>query len=418
MHIEATSGLLLILVTALALIAANSSFSDSYFAFWDNKIGFTFFNFSFYLTVKQWINDGLMTAFFFVVGMEVKREIVHGSLGNVRQAMLPVLAALGGMVIPALIYVAIAHNSDYVNGWGIPMTTDIAFVVGCLAILGRKVPSALRILLLTLAIADDIGAIIVIALAYSSGIDTHALILAALGMGLGYGLIRLGVKNVAIYLAVAGFVWFYFHESGIHPTIAGVIFGLAIPANPSVENRRFKLALRSVQRSTTLDRWASYEEKKKRMKNVARAARSSVSPIERLIDDLHPWVAFFIMPIFAFANAGVMFSGGIPSYTVATGIFVGLIIGKPVGITLFSWLAVKLKITSLPDDLNWPTVFFGSTLTGIGFTMALFISGLAFTGPVLASAKVGVLLASGISAAVGMTGLGIYLSRKRASSAT
>lgn len=410
LRIEAASGIILLFATLAALVLANSSLSESYLRFWETEIGIRIGSFELVHSLKHWINDGLMTLFFFVIGLEVKREIVSGELRNPRTASLPVVAALGGMIAPAAFYLALQYGQPGERGWGIPMATDIAFVVGCLALLGSRVPRGLRVLLLSLAIADDIGAILVIAIGYSSDLNFHALSIGCAGMVIVVVMAQLGVRSVPIYFLVGVVIWHFFHESGIHPTIAGVILGLLTPARNWVGEERLNaiigelsVALKSSDEEKSPDRGL--------LQSVELAARESISPLGRLESAFHPWVGFVIMPIFALANAGIPLHGADFSEPISVAVMVGLVLGKPIGIVLFTWLAVSLGIARLPRGVTWAILLAGGILAGIGFTMALFIAGLALEGDLLNASKVGILSASAFCAVVGSGLLYWLLSR-------
>jgi len=410
-HVEAASGVVLLLATTLALLAANSPWSATYLAIWELPAGFQIGDFNMVHSLKHWINDFLMAIFFFVIGLEVKREMVSGELQSIKSAALPIFAALGGMIIPAMLYLLVQAGESGEQGWGIPMATDIAFVVGTLAMLGKRIPSALRILLLSLAIVDDIGAILVIAIGYTSSLDYTALLLGIVCIGLFILLQKAGVRNVAVFTVVALCIWFGFHESGIHATIAGVIVGLLTPAESWVSERRLTGLLQQTLRFLQGEQWRTSKERYEVLRTAERAARKSVSSMERFENDLHPWVGFLIMPVFALANAGVPVNmSGITS-TVAFAVVTGLLVGKPLGIYLFSMLAVKLKLAALPDSLNQLDILGGGFLAGIGFTMALFIAGLALQGTLLDQAKLGIIMGSLLSALVGV--LILVMNRKR-----
>jgi NhaA family Na+:H+ antiporter len=402
LHVEAASGVLLLVCTAIALILANSAASEWYTAIWKTKVGFAFGDFSMMYSLQHWINDGLMAIFFFVVGLEVKREMVLGELRDAKRAALPVAAAIGGMVVPALVYLAFQGSGEAARGWGIPMATDIAFVVGCMAVLGPRVPRILRVMLLSLAIVDDIGAILVIAVGYTESLNITALLLAFAGLAVVYGLGRAGVRSFGIYAILGVLVWFGFHESGVHATIAGVLMGLLTPARSYLGENTISQMFQRADKTLHGGDWVNMHHRSDTVRKFTDSLREVISPLEYLEGTLHPWTSFVIMPIFALANAGVAFSMGDFGEPVAIAIMAGLVIGKPVGILLMSFLAVKLVTKTLPEGLTWSAMVGGGFLSGIGFTMALFISGLALSGPVLQTAKVGVLGASLIAAVIGM----------------
>ncbi|CAD73301.1 MAG TPA: Na+/H+ antiporter NhaA [Rhodopirellula baltica] len=402
LHIEATSGLVLILCTVVALVAANSSWADSYLAFWHTDLTIAVGDIVFHHSLHHVINDGLMAVFFFVIGLEVKRELAHGSLSDLKQATLPIAAAIGGMIVPATLYLSMQYGQPGVQGWGIPMATDIAFVVGCLAILGSRVPHSLRVLLLSLAIVDDIGAILVIAIGYTESLDGRYLFLAAVAVGAVHFLSRIGVRRFPPYVIVGVLAWIALHESGIHATLIGVILGLMTPATPTLVPERFREYLHEKEHEFQPKEWSRRLHRAEVVREVQQLTRETVSPLEYLEVTLHPWTAYVIMPVFALANAGVLIEPANLSDSVAIAVVIGLVVGKPLGIALFSWLVIRLGVARLPSGLNWPILMSGSFLAGIGFTMALFIDGLAFGADGLDTAKTGVLVGSAISAIAGM----------------
>jgi len=405
LHVEAAGGAILVICAATALVLANSPWSEEYLAFWKTPMSFAIGSFKVKGYLQHWINDGLMTLFFFTVGLEVKRELVLGELKQLRRAALPVAAAIGGMVLPASLYFAMQYGQSGVRGWGIPMATDIAFVVGCMAILGPRVPRSLRVMLLSLAIVDDIGAILVIAIGYTENLDWTALALGFAGIVFVSALAKIGVRSVGIYLVMGILVWFAFHESGVHATISGVILGLMTPTRSWVSTPLLDKAMDAAQRVFNRADFGEDEDDIEVFQYVEFASREAVSPLERLESQLHPWVSFAIMPVFALANAGVALElSGLLS-PIAVAIMAGLVIGKPLGVFLFSWLAVKSGIASLPKGVTWSRLIGGGCLAGIGFTMAMFIASLAFKSAemetMLNHAKIGVLFGSVLSAAIG-----------------
>ncbi len=415
MHIEAASGVVLLLAAGLSMALANSSFADIFMSFWKTEFVIGIGSFKMSHSLQHWINDGLMVIFFYVVGLEVKREMVMGELTDMRKAALPIAGALGGMITPAAIFLSLQYGKPGAHGWGIPMATDIAFVVGCLALLGSRVPSGLRVMLLSLAIADDIGAILVIAIGYTEHLSLWFLGAALAGIAFFLLLMRLGVKSVAVYVMIMVIVWFFFHQSGIHATLAGVIFGLLTPTRAPVNQGALgKLILKAgnVIQGCGLN---MPKERYHKLRQMEIALRKSVSPLERFEAKLHPWVAFGIMPLFALANAGVPISADSFSHPLALAVAAGLLAGKPVGIFVFSWLAVKTGLAKLPGKVSWKAIFAGGLLAGIGFTMALFIAGLAVRGPMLDDAKLGVILGSAASAVGGMLMLTLIFPRREKS---
>ncbi len=387
-----SSGAVLLATAALAaLIWANSPWSASYESLWTTRASIGFAGHSLDLDLRHWVNDGLMTIFFFVVGLEIKREATHGHLSSRRAALLPVIAAMGGMAVPALIYMAIA-GSTAPRGWAIPVATDIALAVGALTVAKGRVPSSLRAFLLGLAIVDDIGGIIIIAVVYSSGLAFGWMTASFLGVALAILVRRSGVQAIAVYVVVGVFVWFAFHEGGIHPTIAGVIMGLLAPASPRVQKE-------------LVDVEDGFEVSDIDAARIAtQAARNSVSVVEWLQHVLHPWSSFFIVPIFALANSGIEVSiNGLRdafASSVMWGIFFGLLVGKPVGIFLTVRLAIKSGVADAPEGARPLQIVGVGTAAGIGFTVALFITELALANEVdQTNAKMAILLAS-ITAAI------------------
>jgi NhaA family Na+:H+ antiporter len=399
LHVEAASGVVLLAAAVVAFAIANSPLADWFLGLWKTRLAFGIGDFTMDHSLKHWVSDGLMAVFFFVVGLEVKREIVLGQLRDLRQAALPIAAALGGMVVPAAIYLAFLWGDAAARGLGIPMATDIAFVVGCLAVLGKRVPQSLRVLLLSLAIADDIGAILVIAIGYTDTLNVNALVLAGVGLAFVVLMRRVGVRSIPAYTIVGALVWVGFHESGVHATIAGVLLGLLTPTDRWVSESILSGVVaraREVWQGESADRAHS-------LRQIQTAARESLSPLERLENGIHPWSAFLIMPVFALANAGVAFEAALLTDPVSVAVAAGLVLGKPLGIVLFSYVGVLLGVASLPDGVNWRVLTAGACLAGIGFTMSLFIAGLALEGPALEAAKMGVLGGSVISGVIGMT---------------
>jgi Na+:H+ antiporter, NhaA family len=412
LRIEAASGILLFLAAAVALIWANSPWADGYVQLWHTSVAIRIGGFAFERTLEWIVNDGLMVIFFFVVGMEIRREIHHGELSEWRRAALPAAAALGGMLAPAGLYLLVARASEIRSGWGVPMATDIAFAVGILTLLGNRVPAALRVLLLALAVIDDLGAIVIIALFYSSGLGTSGLLIAALGFAGVFLMQRLGIRSKPAYVAPAFLAWAGVYAAGVHPTIAGVIVGLATPARAWLGPEGFldgvRKELAMLERETPAA--LSAEELSTTLHQLNVARREAVSPSQSLIESLHPWVAFGIMPVFALANAGVPLSGWTPdasSFQVATAVAVGLIVGKPLGILVACWLTLRLRIGALPAGIGYRHLVVLGVVAGVGFTMSLFIGNLAFAdSKLLAAAKLGVLLGS-----TGAAMLGIVLGR-------
>jgi NhaA family Na+:H+ antiporter len=409
-HKQSSGGILLIAATMVALAWANSPWSESYAALWHTKFTVDIGDFSISKDLTHWINDGIMAIFFLVVGLEIKREVLVGELSSVRDAALPVAAALGGAVVPGLIYLAINAGTEGSVGWGIPMATDIAFALGVLALLGERAPVALKVFLTALAIVDDIVAVLVIAFFYTSEISW-----GALGAGGAFlaGLVvanLLGVGRTLVYAVLGLGLWLCFLLSGVHATIAGVLLALTVPAssfiNPAAFLERSRYVLdRFEQAGEKGEHVLANEERQAALHALNHAAYKLEPPLHELENTLHPWVVFAIMPIFALANAGVSLGGDIAdalSSPVALGIVVGLVVGKQLGITLFAWLAVRSGISELPEDINWRHVYGVGWLAGIGFTMSLFITDLAFSDDSLVeAAKLSILVASVIAGGVG-----------------
>ena len=403
--IEAASGIILLVAAAVALVWSNSAWGDSYVDFWHTPIGVRLGSAEFSRSLEWLVNDGLMVIFFFVVGMEIRREMHHGELSEWRRAMLPAAAALGGMLAPAGLYLALAGGTATRSGWGVPMATDIAFAVGILALLGKRVPPALRVLLLALAIIDDLGAILVIALFYSSGVSPVGLGVAAVGLGAIFLLQRFGVRSWPAYVAPGLVIWGGVYAAGIHPTIAGVIVGLVTPVRAWLGPQALTVSLRHELDDLAQQPPAAQDLETTR-KHVEIAQREAVSPSERLIAALHPWVAYGIMPVFALANAGVVLDGAsndANGATVMLAVAIGLVLGKPIGVLAASWLAVRLRLGTLPAGIGARQLLVLGAVAGVGFTMALFVAQLAFTNPaLLGAAKLGVLIASGIAAVLAL----------------
>ena len=413
MHIEAASGIVLLGATIAALLLANSPLQEGFLNIWKIEVGFEIASFRMIHSLKHWINDGLMAVFFFVIGLEVKRELVVGELRDPRRAALPIVAAIGGMVAPAAIYLLFQAGEAGARGWGIPMATDIAFVVGCMAVLGPRVPHGLRVMLLSLAIADDIGAILVIAIGYTEALNFTALMFGLAGIVILLIVSRLGVRSLLIYGVLGALVWFGFHESGVHATIAGVILGLMTPTREYLGEGLFGDVLERAREVFRGGEWGEVSHRAMKVARFRQMARETISPVEYLEGALHPWVGFVIMPIFALANAGVPIELSDFADPIAHAVAAGLVIGKPVGIVLFSFLAVSLGLARLPEGAGWGAVLGGGFLAGIGFTMALFIAGLALDGDALEAAKIGVLGASAVAAIIGLALLIRFLPKEQ-----
>jgi NhaA family Na+:H+ antiporter len=409
---QSSGGILLIIATAVALIWANSPWGESYLALWHTKLIVGIGDFSISKDLTHWINDGLMAVFFFVVGLEIKREVLVGELSSVGNAALPVVAALGGAVVPALIYIAINAGTEGSAGWGIPMATDIAFALGILALLGQRAPTTLKVFVTALAIVDDIVAVLVIALFYTSEISWGALGVGAVFLAALIVANVLGVGRTLLYAVLGVGLWLCFLLSGVHATIAGVLLALTVPAtsfiNPGAFLERSRYVLdRFEQAGEKGENVLANEERQAALHALNHAAYKLEPPLHELEHTLHPWVVFAIMPLFALANAGVPLGGGVLealTSPVALGIVAGLVVGKQLGITLFVWLAVRSGVSELPEGIGFRHVYGAGWLAGIGFTMSLFISDLAFSEDSLVeTAKLGILGGSLIAGVVGWT---------------
>lgn len=409
-ELEASSGILLLLSTIFALSWANSPWYHSYFGLWETKLSISFAGFVLEEPLIHWINDGLMALFFFIVGLEIKREMLVGELASPRKAALPIAAAIGGMIVPAGIYAALNAGKMGAPGWGIPMSTDIAFALGVLALLGKRIPLGLKVFLTALAIVDDLGAVLVIALFYTAEILWIAL---AAGAGLLVFLIAAniaGIRHPLIYFLLGGCVWLAFLESGIHATVAGVLVAMTIPARARLNTDEFlgrsRALLRKIEDAgISGENEPLIEDQRAAIQALESAIDHVEMPLERLERIMHPWTTFFILPLFALANAGVALSSNFSealTSLVSLGIIGGLVIGKQIGITFFSWLAVRSGTAALPDRVTWRHIYGAGWLGGIGFTMSLFIASLAFgNSPLLTAAKIGIITASLIAGIVG-----------------
>ena len=405
-----SGGILLIVATVVALVWANSPWGESYAALWHTKLTVGVGDFSISKDLTHWINDGLMAVFFLVVGLEIKREVLVGELSSARGAALPVIAAVGGAVVPALIYVALNAGTEGAAGWGIPMATDIAFALGVLALLGTRAPVALKVFLTALAIVDDIVAVLVIALFYTSEISWGALGVGGLFLAALVIANLIGVGRTLVYALLGIGLWLAFLLSGVHATVAGVLLALTVPAssfiNPGAFLERSRYVLdRFEQAGEKGENVLSNEERQAALHALNHATYKLEPPLHELEHTLHPWVVFAIMPLFALANAGVPLGGGLVeamTSPVSLGIVLGLVLGKQIGVTLFAWLAVKSGASELPAGVGWRHVYGAGWLAGIGFTMSLFITDLAFAdGSLVDAAKLGILVASVVSGAVG-----------------
>jgi NhaA family Na+:H+ antiporter len=407
---ESASGVFLIAAAAVAFAWANSPWAASYFALLETPFSLRFGAWVLEKPLLLWVNDLLMAGFFFVIGLEIKREVLVGELAGWRRASLPIAGALGGMLVPALIYVAFNPEEPAIRGWGVPMATDIAFALGVLALLGERVPLTLKVFLLALAIVDDLGAVLVIAVFYTAGLDGTSLLISLLvwGAALGYG--RAHGERPLVFALLGLVMWYFMLKSGIHATIAGVLMALAVPLRHRLSAQELQQELRWV--SSGRGRLEQYEMMLEHLDEVLRKAHS---PLHNMEHALAPYVAFFVMPVFAFFNAGVAvggIGGGLIS-TVSLGAFVGLLLGKPIGVAGFAFLAARLGLGRLPEGATWPGMVGIGLLAGIGFTMSLFIANLAFAEQALLyQAKLGVLAASVIASLVGLAFLSSALARR------
>lgn len=406
-RIQTSSGILLLITAIVAMVWANSPWQESYHALWHTPLVFGVGDLVFRQDLHFWINDGLMVLFFFAVGLEIRREIHEGELRDLRRAALPIAAALGGMLAPAGIYLIFNRAPEVHEGWGVPMATDIAFAVGVLALLGRRVPAPLRVLLLALAVIDDMGAIVVIALFYSGGVQWSGLLVAAIGTALVFLWQRIGVRKPLAYVVPGVVIWAGMLKAGVHPTIAGVVLGLLTPVRAWYGRRGFVVAAeKAIREFESQGESADAHHLVSPLRELNRATREAIPPVARLEAMLQSWVAYGIMPLFALANAGVTlgsvdFSGG--GTTVFLGVFLGLLLGKPLGIVTACLLSTRLGVAALPRGVGLRGLIVVGAAGGIGFTMALFIAQLAFTSPVLLGvAKVAVLSGSLAAGLVGM----------------
>lgn len=418
LHVEAVGGAFLLIATTVALVWANSPAADAYQHFWHAPLVLGVGRYTVEQPLHFWINDALMTVFFLVVGLEVRREIHEGALATLRLAALPVVAAVGGVVVPALLYLAFNDVPPTRNGWAVGSATDIAFAVGVLALLGSSIPAAIRIFLLSIAIIDDIVAVLIIAVFYSGGLDYAGFAVAGVGVALVLAMQHIRIGSAGAYVAPGLILWAGMLATGVHATLAGVVLGLLTPMHS--QPSRGTHADTAVRAIDDLQRRASARtdphELIEPLRRLRRAQRELLPPAVRVQLALHPWVAFCIVPLFALANAGIRIDGDSlaseGSLTVLIGVLVALVVGKPVGILLGSFLAVRLGWCALPLGLGWGGVALAGMLGGIGFTMAIFIAALAFSdNGLLTAAKLGVLVASALSAVLGLA-LGYSLAHR------
>ncbi|QHO75674.1 Na+/H+ antiporter NhaA [Bradyrhizobium sp. CCBAU 051011] len=409
LHVEAVSGVVLLIAAIAAMIWANSSFAQSYDALWHMPLSIGLGPFVFSKTLHFWINDILMTVFFLVVGMEIRREIHEGALNNLRQAALPIAAALGGVIVPALIYIAINADPIRRHGWAVPTATDIAFAVGILALLGRSIPVNIRVFLLAVAIIDDVIAVLIIAVLYSGGLSYGGFVVAGLGSLLVLGLQRIGIGSAYAYVPAGAVIWAGLLMAGAHPTLAGVVLGLMTPVKPMpMREHPVDVVTRVAAELRRLVGTAKSAHRMERpLQQLQLANREMLPPVVRVQTVLHPWVAYGVMPLFALANAGVSLSGvdlsvgG--SQLVMSGVAIALLAGKPIGVVGVTWLMVQIGWGRLPPEVSWAGVCLVGLLAGIGFTMSIFIALLAFDDEnLLGAAKLGVIAGSVLAACLGL----------------
>lgn len=406
-QLETSSSLVLLAATIAALVLANTGLHTAYDDALATTLGLRAGHLAFAWPLTLWVNDVLMAIFFLVVGLEVKRELLVGELATFRRAILPVLAALGGMIVPALVYLLFNHGTSAARGWGVPIATDIAFSLAILTALGRRVPFPLRIFLASLAIADDIGGVLVIAVAYTQSLHWAWLAASAALFCVGLLANRLGIVRLPVYLFLGAALWGTLHLSGVHPTLAGIALALVIPSRTFLPPEHF--VERGHQRleefKAAHSRGMQHDEGKEHLQRLSLGLALVESPLDRLQRALHPWVSYGIMPLFALTNAGISFRGFEASamlHPTFIGVALGLLLGKPLGITLFSWLAVRLRVAQLPHGVTWKHLHGASWVAGIGFTVAIFIAGLAFgEGESYTQTRIAILLASSSAALVG-----------------
>lgn len=406
--IESLSGLLLLGATLIALFWANSSWSDTYYAIWEYKIGFTSEAFELNKPLILWVNDGLMAVFFFLIGLEIKREFIIGELNSAKKVAFPLFGALGGMLFPVLFYFILNKNPETIVGWGVPMATDIAFALAVLKLLGDKIPLSLKVFLTAFAIVDDIGAVMVIAIFYSENIQVTLLVIACIMLLFLYILSYKGYYSKFVLFTSGIIIWTLFLKAGIHPTLAGILLAFAIPIRQKASTNLFIENLESIAKkikeSADLENPVLSDKQIEEIDNLEDLTEQFQSPLQHLEHKLHDWVAYFIIPIFALANAGVMLNS---DYELNSALIINLILclvlGNSVGITFIVFLAKKLKFVQIPKDINNMHIVGVSFLAGIGFTMAIFIASLAFKNSpaYIDSAKIGILLGSLISALIG-----------------
>ncbi len=408
---ETLGGVLLLACTVVALVWANSHWAYVYSSLWHTPLTVGLGRFNLSEDLEFWVNDALMVVFFFVIGLEIKRELLAGELASAHQAALPILAALGGLVVPAILYATLNSSGPGARGWGIPMATDIAFAIGVMALLGDRVPLGLKVFLTALAIVDDIAAVLVIAMFYAASLAWGALGMAAFCLLLALTANRFGVRHPLPYALIGAALWVSVLRSGVHPTIAGVLLAFTIPSRTAINQRDFlrdgRAVLDHFERATQTEPVNILADMEQQMaiKALEDACERVQPPLHRLEHALHPWVTFLIMPLFALANAGVSLSGDLGklvAHPITLGVMLGLMLGKPIGVTFASWLAVRIGLSTLPENVSWKHIHGAGWLAGIGFTMSLFMAALAFSGDTQrTTAKFGILIASLCAGIVG-----------------
>lgn len=419
-HQEFTGGIILFINVLVAIVWVNSPWEESYHHLWESKLSVGFHQFVFNRPLHVWINDGLMALFFFVIGLELKREFISGELSTIRKASLPMMAALGGMLVPAVIYLLLNKNSESENGWGIPMATDIAFALSLLSMAGRHIPVSVKVFLSALAVADDLGAVLVIAFFYTTHISYTPLILAGVLLAfLTIGNI-LGIRSTLFYLVIGIAVWAGFIFSGVHATIAGVLVAFTVPARTKIDEKEYVSKIRSYtidfENEIPQNGSLTSTEQHQTIEKIKKLSTDAETPLQKVEYSLHPWVAFVIMPLFALANAGIVIKTNFFSSLlnpVSLGVTAGLLAGKFIDVLSFTYLMVRLKFSELPHLATWNHMIGVAMLAGVGFTMSLFITGLAFSDPEMVNqAKYGILLASVVAGVAGI----IFLKRNKTTS--
>lgn len=415
---ESLSGIILFCATVFAVLVANSSWGDAYYNLWHMPLGIALGDSTITMDLTHWIDDGLMSIFFLMVGLEIKRELVCGELSSVQKASFPVVAAIGGMLIPALIYVGLNTNNPL--GFGIPMATDIAFALGILMLLGKRVNPAIKLFLVALAVVDDLGAVLVVAVVYTNEINSIYFLHAGLTYALLWIFNLAGVKKLGPYLILGIFLWVFIHSIGIHATIAGVLLAFVIPIHGKIDEKSFvantQHSLKEFERTSNSKQTLSHEQIDA-LENIAYNYDNVQNPLVKLEHNLHNFSAFFIMPLFAFSNAGVLIDMSTISthFMIVLGVVLGLLIGKPIGVVGFTYLAVKFKWVAKPSEISWSDIVAVGFLAGIGFTMSIFITHLAFEDEsLIAAVKLGVFFASFIAAVIGVILIMISAKKRRA----